>query len=186
MLKPTVLTASAVALLAIAALGRAQAPFANVTPDMIRTSLPVEGAPLAEKGRPAAKKKKEPGETRAAPAGSPPRAPVESFEDLLDLSEEAIRGALAEKEGGPRPQSRAMTRYRVDLSGLTQEAALERLRRFLRASHARGDRVVTVAFGPDPEVRRSAEGYLASTADGLVEAVSAAREEGAAKVTLAP
>src|SRR6185295_1585783 len=50
MLKPTVLTASALALLALAAPGRAQAPFANVTPDMIRTSLPVEGAPTAEKG----------------------------------------------------------------------------------------------------------------------------------------
>ncbi len=50
MLKPTVLTASALALLAIAAPGRAQAPFANVTMDMIRTSLPVEGAPTAEKG----------------------------------------------------------------------------------------------------------------------------------------
>jgi len=50
MLKPTVLTASALALLAIAAIGRAQAPFANVTMDMIRTSLPVEGAPAAEKG----------------------------------------------------------------------------------------------------------------------------------------
>ena len=50
MLKPTVLTASALVLLAIADPGRAQAPFANVTPDMIRTSLPVEGAPLAEKG----------------------------------------------------------------------------------------------------------------------------------------
>src|SRR5689334_13558329 len=50
MLKPAVLTASALALLAIAAPGRAQGPFANVTPDMIRTSLPVEGAPLAVKG----------------------------------------------------------------------------------------------------------------------------------------
>jgi hypothetical protein len=53
MLKPTVLTASALVLLAVADPGRAQAPqspFANVTPDMIRTSLPVEGAPLAEKG----------------------------------------------------------------------------------------------------------------------------------------
>ena len=50
MLKPTVLTASALALIVIASAGRAQAPFANVTPDMIRTSLPVEGAPLAEKG----------------------------------------------------------------------------------------------------------------------------------------
>ena len=50
MLKSTVLTASALALLAIAAAGRAQAPFANVTMDMIRTSLPVEGAPPAEKG----------------------------------------------------------------------------------------------------------------------------------------
>jgi hypothetical protein len=50
MLKPTLITASAVALLAIAGLGHAQAPFANVTMDMIRTSLPVEGAPLAEKG----------------------------------------------------------------------------------------------------------------------------------------
>jgi len=50
MLKPTVLTVSALVLLAIANPGRAQPPFANVTPDMIRTSLPVEGAPLAEKG----------------------------------------------------------------------------------------------------------------------------------------
>src|SRR6185436_3458856 len=49
MLKPTVLTAGALVLLATAGLGRAQ-QFANVTPDMIRTSLPVEGAPLAEKG----------------------------------------------------------------------------------------------------------------------------------------
>jgi dienelactone hydrolase len=48
--KSTVLTASALVLLAIADPGRAQAPFANVTPDMIRTSLPVEGAPVAEKG----------------------------------------------------------------------------------------------------------------------------------------
>jgi hypothetical protein len=37
MLKPTVITASAVVLFAIAGLGRAQPPFANVTPDMIRT-----------------------------------------------------------------------------------------------------------------------------------------------------
>jgi hypothetical protein len=50
MLKSTVLAAGALALLAGAAASRAQAPFANVTPDMIRTSLPVEGAPLAEKG----------------------------------------------------------------------------------------------------------------------------------------
>lgn len=50
MLKPTVLAASALVLLALADPGRAQAPFANVTPDMIRTALPVEGAPLAEKG----------------------------------------------------------------------------------------------------------------------------------------
>jgi hypothetical protein len=49
MLKPTVLTAGALVLLATADSGRAQ-PFANVTPDMIRTALPVEGAPLAEKG----------------------------------------------------------------------------------------------------------------------------------------
>lgn len=50
MLKLTVSAAGALALLALAAPGHAQAPFANVTPDMIRTSLPVEGAPLAEKG----------------------------------------------------------------------------------------------------------------------------------------
>jgi len=50
MLKSTVLTASALALLAIAGAGRAQAPFANVTMDMIRTSLPLEGAPTAQKG----------------------------------------------------------------------------------------------------------------------------------------
>jgi hypothetical protein len=50
MSKPTLLTASAFVLLAIAAPGRAQAPFANVTPDMIRTALPVAGAPPAEKG----------------------------------------------------------------------------------------------------------------------------------------
>ena len=50
MLKPIVLTTSALALLAVAGPGGAQAPFANVTPDMIRTSLPVEGAPQAEKG----------------------------------------------------------------------------------------------------------------------------------------
>jgi len=50
MLRPTVLTASALVLLASAEAGRAQPPFANVTPDMIRTSLPVAGAPLAEKG----------------------------------------------------------------------------------------------------------------------------------------
>jgi hypothetical protein len=50
MLKLPVLTASALVLLAIADSGRAQAPFANVTMDMIRTALPVEGAPLAEKG----------------------------------------------------------------------------------------------------------------------------------------
>src|SRR5262245_26502822 len=48
-LKPTVLTAGALVLLAPAGSGRAQ-QFANVTPDMIRTALPVEGAPLAEKG----------------------------------------------------------------------------------------------------------------------------------------
>ncbi|MEO8467019.1 MAG: hypothetical protein ABI640_16925 [Gammaproteobacteria bacterium] len=50
MLKPTVITASALALFLMAGAGRAQAPFADVTPDMIRTSLLVEGAPLAEKG----------------------------------------------------------------------------------------------------------------------------------------
>ena len=50
MLKPTVLVAGALVLLAIADPGRAQAPFANVTPDMIRTALPVEGAPLAVAG----------------------------------------------------------------------------------------------------------------------------------------
>jgi hypothetical protein len=50
MLKQTVVTAGALVLFGIAGLGRAEPPFANVTPDMIRTSLPVEGAPLAEKG----------------------------------------------------------------------------------------------------------------------------------------
>jgi hypothetical protein len=50
MLKPTLISASALALFAIASSGYAQAPFANVTPDMIRTSLPLEGAPQAEKG----------------------------------------------------------------------------------------------------------------------------------------
>jgi hypothetical protein len=50
MLKPTVIAASGLALYAIAGLALAQPPFANVTPDMIRTSLPVEGAPQAEKG----------------------------------------------------------------------------------------------------------------------------------------
>ncbi len=50
MFKPTVLAASAVAVFAIAAPGHAQAPFADVTMDMVRTSLPVEGAPLAQKG----------------------------------------------------------------------------------------------------------------------------------------
>lgn len=49
MLKPTILVAGALTLLAHADFGRAQ-QFANVTPDMIRTALPVEGAPLAEKG----------------------------------------------------------------------------------------------------------------------------------------
>jgi hypothetical protein len=47
-LKPSMLTAGALALLAAANVGQAQ--FENVTPDMIRTALPVEGAPLAEKG----------------------------------------------------------------------------------------------------------------------------------------
>jgi hypothetical protein len=50
MQKPAVFTASAVALFAIAGTSLAQAPFANVTPDMIRTSLPTEGAPQAVKG----------------------------------------------------------------------------------------------------------------------------------------
>jgi hypothetical protein len=50
MLKQTVITASALALFAIATSGRADAPFANFTMDMVRTHLPVEGAPLAEKG----------------------------------------------------------------------------------------------------------------------------------------
>jgi dienelactone hydrolase len=49
MLKPTFLTAGALALVAIAALGHAQ-QFKDVTMDMVRTTLPVEGAPLAEKG----------------------------------------------------------------------------------------------------------------------------------------
>ncbi len=47
MLKQTTLAAATI-LLAIANTGHAQ--FENVTPDMIRTALPVEGAPLAEKG----------------------------------------------------------------------------------------------------------------------------------------
>jgi hypothetical protein len=50
MLKRTVMTAGTVVLFAIPGSGYAQPPFANVTPDMIRTSLPVEGAPLVEKG----------------------------------------------------------------------------------------------------------------------------------------
>jgi hypothetical protein len=50
MLKQTVVAASAIALFAIASPGRAQRPFANFTMDMVRTHLPVEGAPLAEKG----------------------------------------------------------------------------------------------------------------------------------------
>ncbi|HVY63569.1 MAG TPA: hypothetical protein VHH11_01980 [Gammaproteobacteria bacterium] len=50
MLKPTVITASGLVLSAIAGLALAEAPFANVTMDMVRTTLPVEGAPLAEKG----------------------------------------------------------------------------------------------------------------------------------------
>jgi hypothetical protein len=49
MLKPAVFTASAIALLAVAAPGRAQ-QFKDITMDDVRTSLPVEGAPLAEKG----------------------------------------------------------------------------------------------------------------------------------------
>ena len=50
MLKPIIVTASALALFALAASGHAQAPFANITMDDVRTSLPVEGAPLAKKG----------------------------------------------------------------------------------------------------------------------------------------
>ena len=50
MFKQTVVTASALLLYSVAGLSLAQAPFANVTMDMIRTSLPVEGAPLAENG----------------------------------------------------------------------------------------------------------------------------------------
>jgi hypothetical protein len=48
MLKHTIAGSAAVALVALAEIGHAQ--FENVTPDMIRTALPVEGAPLAEKG----------------------------------------------------------------------------------------------------------------------------------------
>jgi dienelactone hydrolase len=50
MSKQTVLAASGLALCALAGVALAQPPFANVTPDMIRTSLPLEGAPQAEKG----------------------------------------------------------------------------------------------------------------------------------------
>src|SRR5262249_5131509 len=49
MLKPIVLTASALVLVAAATAGRAQ-QFKEITMDQVRTSLPVEGAPLADKG----------------------------------------------------------------------------------------------------------------------------------------
>jgi hypothetical protein len=49
MLKPIVVTAGALVLLAAAAAGRAQ-QFKEITMDDVRTSLPVEGAPLADKG----------------------------------------------------------------------------------------------------------------------------------------
>jgi DNA-nicking Smr family endonuclease len=103
----------------------------SVTPLDPARMPPVEAAEPAPEAPPAAK-------TRKAAAAAPPATPLPSAPPLASL-EKGLKRKLA--------RGAAEVDARIDLHGLTQEAAHRRLVSFLRKAQASGHRVVVVITG---------------------------------------